>query len=482
MKNLKLLIILFLVLFIYKAGYPQSSDSLNLEGYLVIAAKNNPGLKASFNEYLAAMEKVPQVGSLSDPQLTMGFFLKPMELVGGNQVADFQLMQMFPWFGTLKAAKDEASMMAKAKFEEFNTAKAELYFKVTSSWYQILKYDQEIKLQRENIALLESIEQIALIKFQNPTGSNATSEKSGSAGMSGNTQTSANSNTGTMNGMSGQPDNRNNTQSDEKMASGSSAGMGAGQSGLTDVLLVKMDILEQKNQLALLLDAKKTEEANFNFLLNREQTSEIVIADSLKMNKLSVEQLTMIDAVMKNNPMLAMLDAESQSYLLMEKKSRKMGMPMLGIGLDYSLVQKRTDNTSMMNGKDMIMPMVSVTLPIYRKKYKAMQNEAKYMYEATVQKKEETVNMLKLQSVQLIQDFNDASRRAELYSELLSLSQKTAGLLLSGYSTGGTAYNEVLQTQYKVLDNGFKYIDALIDYNIAVARAEKLMNSVNFNK
>jgi outer membrane protein TolC len=481
MKNLKLYIMLFMVLFVYKAGYPQSSDSLNLEGYLVIAAKNNSGLKASFNEYLAAMEKVPQVGSLTDPQLTMGFFLKPMELVGGNQVADFQLMQMFPWFGTLKAAKDEASMMAKAKFEEFSAAKADLYFKVTSSWYQILKYDQEIKLQRENIALLESIEQIALIKFQNPTGSNATSEKPGSAGMSGNTQPSANSNTGAMNGMNNQPVSGNNAPSDEKMA-GSSAGMGAGQSGLTDVLLVKMDILEQKNQLALLLDAKKTEEANFNFLLNREQTTEIKVADSLKMNKLSVEQLTMIDAVMKNNPMLAMLDAESQSYLLMEKKSRKMGMPMLGIGLDYSLVQKRMDNTSMMNGKDMIMPMVSVTLPIYRKKYKAMQNEAKFMYEATLQKKEEAVNMLKLQSAQLIQDFNDASRRTELYRELSSLSQKTAELLISGYSTGGTAYDEVMQTQYKVLDNGFKYIDALIDYNIAVARAEKLMNLVNFNK
>ena len=481
MKNLKLYIILSLVLFLNKAGSPQSSDSLNLEGYLVIAAKNNAGLKASFNEYLAAMEKIPQVGSLSDPQLTMGFYLKPMELIGGNQVADFQLMQMFPWFGTLKAAKDEASMMAKAKFEEFNAAKAELYFKVTSSWYQILRYDQEIKLQRENIALLESIEQIALIKFQNPPGSNTTSEKPGSAAMSGNTQTSANSNTGAMSGMNGQSGSGNNTQPDKKMAAGSS-GMGANQSGLTDVLLVKMDILEQKNQLALLLDTKKTEESNFNFLLNREPSSEVIIADSLKMNKLTVEQLTMIDAIMKNNPMLAMLDAESQSYLLMEKKSRKMGMPMMGIGLDYSLVQKRMDNTSMMNGKDMIMPMLSVTLPIYRKKYKAMQNEAKYMYEATIQKKEETVNMLKLQSVQLIQDFNDASRRAELYSELFSLSQKTAGLLLSGYSTGGTAYDEVLRTQYKVLDNGIKYIDALIDYNIAVARAEKLMNSVNLNK
>ena len=38
-----------------------------------------------------------------------------------------------------------------------------------------------------------------------------------------------------------------------------------------------------------------------------------------------------------------------------------------------------------MNGKDMIMPMVTVTLPIYRKKYKAMQTEADFLKSANSQ-------------------------------------------------------------------------------------------------
>lgn len=180
--------------------------------------------------------------------------------------------------------------------------------------------------------------------------------------------------------------------------------------------------------------------------------------------------------------MLAMLDTESQSYLSMEKKSRKMGMPMLGIGLEYTLVQKRNDNPSMMNGKDMVMPMVSITLPIYRKKYKAMQNEAKYMYESTVLKREETENMLKLQSYQLIQDLNDASRRTELYEELFSLSRQNADLLITGYAAGSITFEAALGAINDILNNGFKYFEALTDYNIAIARAEKLMNSVNSNK
>ncbi len=55
-----------------------------------------------------------------------------------------------------------------------------------------------------------------------------------------------------------------------------------------------------------------------------------------------------------------------------------MGYPMIGLGVNYSVINKNEMSTSAMNGKDMIMPMVTVTLPIYRKKYKAMQTEADF--------------------------------------------------------------------------------------------------------
>ena len=105
---------------------------------------------------------------MPDPQASFGYFIKPMQLLGGNQVADIQLMQMFPWFGTLKAGKDEASLMAKARYEEFNSSKAELFYKVKSSWYQLMKYDREIELVNENLVMLESIEKVAIVKFQSP--------------------------------------------------------------------------------------------------------------------------------------------------------------------------------------------------------------------------------------------------------------------------------------------------------------------------
>src|SRR5690606_31346657 len=61
----------------------QESDSLNL--YLEIAGRNNPGLNADFLTYKSSLEKVHQAGAWSDPTMEIGFFLKPMDIVGGRQ-------------------------------------------------------------------------------------------------------------------------------------------------------------------------------------------------------------------------------------------------------------------------------------------------------------------------------------------------------------------------------------------------------------
>ncbi|MDD5185721.1 MAG: hypothetical protein PHS84_10725, partial [Paludibacter sp.] len=78
-----------ILLFLLPGNVIQAQDSLSV--YLEMAGKNNPGLQAKYLEYSAALEKVPQVGALPDPTAQLGFFLNPMELLGGNQVGNMQL-------------------------------------------------------------------------------------------------------------------------------------------------------------------------------------------------------------------------------------------------------------------------------------------------------------------------------------------------------------------------------------------------------
>lgn len=479
MKKIRILIISVILLMAYYRGVAQEPEKLRLEDYLEKAAENNPDLKVAFNQYLASLEKVPQVGSLPDPQASFGFFIKPMAIVGGNQLANIEVMQMFPWFGTLKLAKDEASEMAKAKYEVFNAATADLFYQVKSNWYQLMKTDREIILVKENIELLESLEKLVLVKFQSPTTGAGSSGSAGSNTM--NSTSSANMNTGGgMSGMNSAP--TTSIPSAASMPTGSmSSGMGSKVTGLQDVLRVKMEILDQQNKLALLIDQRKTMETSFNALLNRDQNISVEINDSPDIQPLPAKKLAIADSILANNPMLAMLESEVSSYEIMEQKAKKMGLPMVGVGLNYMVNQKREDNTFMMNGNDMVMPMFSVSIPIYRKKYDAMQKEAQLMQEAAKQQTISLQNNLQVQYRSFIQNLNDAERRVVLYQEQEELARKTTDLILSDFATTGADYEEVLRMQTKVLDYGFKHVEAITDYNTSVALAEKLMNSVKIN-
>ena len=68
----------------YLPSQAQTTDSLS--HYLETAARYNPSVNSSFALYKASLEKIPQAGAFSDPELEMGFFFKPMEQLSGKQV------------------------------------------------------------------------------------------------------------------------------------------------------------------------------------------------------------------------------------------------------------------------------------------------------------------------------------------------------------------------------------------------------------
>jgi outer membrane protein TolC len=147
----------------------QLNDSLYK--YLEISAAGNPAVNQKFYEYRAAMQKIPQAGSIPDPELSAGFFMKPMELLGGKQMADLRLMQMFPWFGVLRSAKDEMSLMAKASYESFRDSKLQLFYDVRRTWYELYKIRKNISISEKNMEILKNIENLALVSYRSAPAS-----------------------------------------------------------------------------------------------------------------------------------------------------------------------------------------------------------------------------------------------------------------------------------------------------------------------
>ncbi|MCK9207419.1 MAG: TolC family protein [Salinivirgaceae bacterium] len=452
----------------------QQSDSLL--HYLEIAAKNNPAVLQKFNEYQAALQKIPQVGSLPDPELSMGIFLSPMELVSGNQVADIRLMQMFPWFGVIKNAKDEMSLMAKAKYESFRDAKLQVFFEVQSTWYDLYKIQQNIDISEKNIEILRTLERLSLVKYKSSQTGSSNSTISGGNMSNVNTQNTSSGSTG-MNSMGGNTNNNPSATSNQQNTSMQSNSMGSTSSGsgLADLYRIQIEIGELENNIALLKNQQNTIIARFNSFLNRPVKSTVSLPDTLKPDSLGTSLLAVSDSMLANNPMLGMLQYEQQSLEARKKMVSRMGYPMVGLGVNYSLINKSDMSTSAMNGKDMIMPMVTVTLPIYRKKYKAMQTEADLMKSATEQGYNAASNSLQTEYYEALQFYQDAQRRMKLYENQSQLAKKSLDIMIKSFSTSGTGLSDLLRIRQQLLDYETKQVEAVTDYNTAIAWLKRLM-------
>lgn len=443
--------------------------------YLEIAAKNNPGVLQRYAEYEAALQKVPQAGSLPDPELTAGIFLSPMELMSGKQVAEIQLMQMFPWFGVLKNAKDEMSLMAKAKYETFRDAQLQVLYDVQRTWYELLKTKENVLIAERNIEILRTLERLSLVKFKAPSSSGSSGSSSGTGMTGGSTQPSPSGSSG----MSGMGGNSGNTQplannSSPSLSGGTSMGSTSGTSGLADLYRIQIEISELDNSIALQRGQQVSLRARFNSYLNRSLQSQVWLADTLVADTLKTELLGISDSMLLNNPMLGMLQYEQQSYDARTKMVSRMGYPMVGLGINYSLINKDPMSTSSMNGEDMIMPMVTITLPIYRKKYKSMRKESEIMQTAAKHNYQATANDLQASYYEAIQLYQDAERRIKLYKNQSLLAKKSFDIMVKSFSVSGSSLTDVLRIRQQLLAYETKQTEAIADYNTAVALLKRL--------
>jgi outer membrane protein TolC len=469
-----LLISIYFYLFPSISAYSQS-DSLNK--YLEFAAKNNPTVLQRFNEYKASLEKIPQVGSLPDPELSVGVFLSPMELVNGNQVADIRLMQMFPWFGVLKNAKDEMSLMAKAKFELFRDAKLQVFYEVQRTWYDLYKVQKDISISEKNIDILKLIERLAIVRFRSASiGNNAPAAKSSSEVSSSDNSTGS----AGMQTMGTGKDSRSVQGSVSSSAGMQTGAMSSGSeiSDLTDIYRIQIESGDLENNIALLKNQQNSIVAQFNSYLNRPVTSQVYTSDIVMPDSLKSGLEAVSDSMLINNPMLGMINFEKQSLEARRKMVTRMSYPMVGIGLNYSLISKTAFpmGPPSMNGKDMLMPMIVLTLPVYRKKYTAMQNEAEYMKAASTENYQAVSNSLQSEYYQAVVLYQDAKRRIKLFENQYKLASKSLELTLKSFSASSATLSDVLRVRQQTLDYELKQVDAIADFNTAIAWLKRLGN------
>jgi outer membrane protein TolC len=367
------------------------------------------------------------------------------------------------------------SLMAQARYETFRDAKLQVYYDVQRTWYELNKVKQNIRVSEKNIDLLRTIERLTVVKFKaGPSGNSSTPSGPTTTPASGKSSSSGSSGMNSMGGGSGSSAGSASGQAASSMG-GSSMGSSSGGSGLSDVYRIQIEIGDLQNSISLLKNQLSTVSAQFNSYLNRPQATIISIPDSIELESFDPSLLGITDSILANNPMLGMLQLEQQSLEARKQMVTRMSYPMVGVGINYSLINESEMSTLEMNGKDMVMPMITATIPIYRKKYKSMRDEAEYLKSANIQNYQAVANSLQVQYYQALQLYQDAKRRTHLYAGQYELASKSLDIMFKSFASSGASLTDILRVRQQTLDYEYRQAEAVADFNTSVAWLKRLM-------
>jgi outer membrane protein TolC len=384
-----------------------------LNKYLTIAAENNPGLKAAFNNYLSALEKAPQAGALPDPQLAFGYFIQPVETRNGPQEFKLSATQMFPWFGTLKAKENSSIQQAQAQYELFEEKRSKLFNEVKANWYNLYFTNKAVAITLENIDILSTFKKLASVKVE------------------------------------------------------------AGKVSAVDQYRIEMEINDLENQLANLRDKQYVQEVAFNKLLNVKEPIRLAWPDSLWTTDFYLNKTAALDSIKAKNHQLLSIDMQKEALAFKKQAAKKAGAPSFSLGIDYVAIGKGANNLS---GKDAIaFPKVGLTIPLYRNKYQSMVQEVVYLEMAKDYERVDKANVLEVVFENTWKDYSDAHRRIDLFDAQLSLARKAMKLLETEYAYANKNFEEILRMERRLLQYQLELEKAKTDKQAAIAFIGYLM-------
>lgn len=372
----------------------------SLQSYIEEAEANNPEVQAFEIRYNISKENVEQSNALPNMELGAGVFVSEPETRTGTQKARFTIRQMLPWFGTITAKENYANSLAEVDYLDIAIVKRKLRLAVSQSYYTLYAIEKQREVLEQNIQLLKTYEKLALTSVE------------------------------------------------------------VGNASAVDVLRLQIRQNELQEQRDILKQELASETGVFNSLLNRESSLEITVVDALEIDAEFELQRASLDL----HPELEKYDGLYESVAQSEVLNQKENQPNFGFGLDYIPVAERTDIDFSDNGKDVLMPMVSLSIPVFNSKYKSrsVQNDLRQQ-EINAQKANRR-NILETALNTAVNAGEAARISHDTQLKNLQQARDAEEILIKNYETGTIDFNDVLDIQELQLKFQINKIAAIRNY------------------
>ena len=402
-----------LVLFLGQLFLAFNSYGQNLQTYIDEAISNSPEIQKFELQYGIASEKVNEVGVIPNTEFGLGFFVSEPETRTGAQRLKVSAMQMLPWFGNITARENYVSSLADVKYEDIVIAKRKLVASVSQSYYNLYANRAKQTVLLENIELLKTYETLALTSLE------------------------------------------------------------VGKASAVDVLRLQMRQNEMQQLLDVLIQQFLAEQTNFNKLLNRDKDVSVNVISDLNM---PLEDFDITAENLALHPELLKYDKLYNSVEKSELLNQKESLPMIGFGLDYINVDERPDMDFRDNGKDIIMPMVSLSIPLFNKKYKSQSKQNELQQLEISAQKQDRLNNLESILAKAINDRISARISYRTQSKNLKQANDAEDILIRSYETGTIDFKDVLDIQELQLKFQINQIESIKTYYVQTTIINYLSN------
>lgn len=392
-----------------------------LTALITEALANNPEVQASQARWALFESRIAQAGALEDPMLMLridnGLLRDPLNFARDSTTAKvIGISQALPFYGKRELRRQSAELDVKNSHLETEERKLSLRRMVSEIWYRLFLVDRSLELLDASIATLDDLNRFAETLY------------------------------------------------------------GVGQGGQQDVLLGQVRRSKMEDERLELRRQRRSLAATLNILLYREADTELPAVTEVTLQPVALGMAELEGLAVQHRPQLQGLTLREEKAEVGRKLAEKEFYPDVTVALEY---MQRDSSAMDKDGYDMYSAGLTVNLPVFRERRRAMLSEAEAEGRMARQERAMIQNQIRLTLADALARLDRLGKRAELYSAgLIPQAEQSLEASLAAYRAGRAEYMTVLDSQMSLFEYNRDYFEAITEHQMQRALIEEAVGTV----
>jgi len=378
----------------------------SIDDFIELTRAYDPGLEMLRLEYQAALQTVDQVGEWPDPTVNLAIGVLPIETRLGAQRFKVGVTQMIPWKGSLQTQKEISRTGAEIRARMEDVEAINIEFAIRSTYARLLYIESQKLIINERIEVLDAMIELA------------------------------------------------------------KSGVSSGKGKLSDVLITERRRETLQADLELLNLKMEQVRIMLNSWSGRPLDSNIDITPDFQT---PTSTIPVSPSDLEGHPQFEVLDRQIIAADAVITNTIYQAKPQIGVGLEYAYVSKRQDVEIPGNGRDILMPMGSIRIPIFTNKYASIRKEQTIKKNAISEKRRDFQNKFTAEIEMAISQIEYAEAEIEKFESLKNITEETLELMRSEFAAEQTRFEELLKVEMELLDYDRQILSAESEKQLAQA-------------